>query len=163
MRMGIVDLSSHEGIDWSKTQPSGTYRCDRGWEAGGYQFGCLERATTDVQSEDIDSGTVYTEHLCTDHALIQSLTGIQNALQHGNESTCRVADDLAEQVSTVTEALWDIHYTLMPLHRRIWRRARIWMHNRKQCRPWETHDRPEPDCVTAPEMMPERELRGLDQ
>jgi hypothetical protein len=131
-------------IDWNEPQPHGTYRCDQGWEAGGYQYGCMERGTTDIDGN----------FLCTDHALIHELAEIRAALQ----TTAVVDDDLpeielmrqsVEATEEIVTALWDINYTLMSLRRRTWHWLRGWWQERsrasKRARllPWAEYEREE--------------------
>jgi len=158
MKMPIIDLSSREGIDWSQPQPFGTWRCDRGYETDGYQCLCLQRATTEVNGEN----------LCTEHALIETLDRIRCELAESREAAQETAErlgDIDASLATVSDALWDIGRTLLPFWRRWYRslRARRWAKrqtDKTQRRPW---GKEMPDSSPAPEMMPESELRGLDQ
>jgi hypothetical protein len=116
--MDEIVYTDRGDIDWSQPQPYGTWRCDRGYAVGTDQCGCLERATTDVQSEDIDSGKVFAEHLCTQHALIAQLATIGHALTQQTEATAQQTETLAQELTALTENVWDISWTLRPFWRR---------------------------------------------
>jgi hypothetical protein len=168
-QFGIADLSdnqpqigvSREGIDWSKSQPFGTWRCDRGYETEGYQCLCLERATTTVHSEDTVTGRMREENLCTDHALIHQLHAIESAIteqvddarvdiastlerqtEASNNNTDRLMttlDELTDNVWAVNETLQTMAWYCQPLWRRMWltavrgvRWVRDWLHYRRR-------------------------------
>ena len=157
--MPIVDLSgTHDGngqIDWSQPQPFGTWRCANGWETSGYQCGCLERATTDVLSEDIDTGRVITEHLCTAHALIAQLMSINgtldrqademhtaaHAIERHEELLSDAADRLERAIGELSGNVWTIHRRMLPWPYRAYQyaayccgRVNTWRRERKQAR-----------------------------
>jgi hypothetical protein len=140
-QMPIIDLSSGTpqttgSIDWSKPDelPPGTYRCERGWnDTSGAEWGCTERATTDVADE----------HLCTAHALIETLAQIREAMRAESRALDAQGEELGkylgnidQELGTVSDALWDINYTLMPMYRKIWMRVRGWYWERAHRRMW---------------------------
>lgn len=43
-------------------------------------------------------------------------------------------DEIAAGVNELADALWDINYTLMPAHRKLWYRIRGWRQRRQQAR-----------------------------
>jgi len=107
-RTPIVDLTG--SIDWSHPQPEGTYRCELGWESGGAQFGCLERATTTD-----DDGQL----LCTEHAIIAELRSIRQTLERQN-------DDSQEILREITDSLLAISWRARPWWARAWFVFRTW-------------------------------------
>lgn len=130
--MPIVDLSTRQ-IDWSQPQPFGTWRCDRGWETDGHQCGCLERATTDVQCEDIDTGRVITEHLCTPHALIAQLMSINTTLERQTGAVAAQTDAHEDMTQTLERAIdelsgnvWSINRRMMPWPYRAYSYSAYW-------------------------------------
>lgn len=43
-------------------------------------------------------------------------------------------DEIATGVNELADALWDINYTLMPAHRKLWYRIRGWRQKQQQAR-----------------------------
>jgi hypothetical protein len=109
------DLSMTTPIDWSQPQPEGTYRCERGWESGGYQWGCLERATTTAEDDRL---------LCTEHALIDELQNIRQALNDEGDRVERQSDDGQAIMQDIADALMVLSWRARPWWARVWFLAR---------------------------------------
>jgi hypothetical protein len=115
-------------IDWSQPQPDGTYRCTDGWESGGAEFGCMERSTTTCSDNELR---------CTQHALIDVLGEIRTALVGETERADDRANDtdhyqteLLNTMESISAALWEINYRLMPLRLKLWYPLRCWIQER---------------------------------
>lgn len=130
----VSELASFQSIDWSQPQPDGVYRCQEGWsDTGGAEYGCAERGMTECSDGNLR---------CTDHALIFELAGIRQVMATGIEHAVGQADftdhyrtELLDSIKEVSTALWEINYSHMSLHRRIWYRCRGWLYKHRVQRP----------------------------
>jgi hypothetical protein len=137
-------------IDWSQPQPDGTYRCEDGWSANGAEFGCMKRADTTCSNGELR---------CAQHALIFEITGIRAAMTTETEAANSQAEDSAElmydlvqAIDNIGAALWEINYAHMSLTRRAWYRVRAMWARRIQRK--STPDGVAPESANDDELDP---------